>query len=546
MAVRARPLAQLLLALLLTGSAAVCAHAESDWIESVFPVLEPVLKTVRKPPAKPERLVKRAPNRNKGDSQTARTREKQQDRKQAEYLAEAHKADANAAKGRWAAPLPEPSSALQKAVAASTQPGVAKTLSSTSSVQPVPVVSPGAAAAAALPAPQASPQVAAANDDASKRMRLGGTKPLEPMASTTRAPAPIVLPSWLPAATFANPAAGPAVVRQEASKPATSATAGGDPALSEINKSSTLAYGSAKPRDSEIAAPNRPAESASATAPTSAGATVTVAAVVQAARAVALPPPPTDALEPEARAAAIARGQRLWLQRRGTRHASLEECDLGLGPGRVVGTFAHLPRYFPDANRVMDLEARIAWCARVQQDLSVESLLKPQTVDGVLVTEMEDLAVYVASLSASWRLSPPLAHAKEQLAYDVGQALYARRQGPLDFSCATCHGTAVPGTEVPSGSDPQANTRGQPIRFWQGRPVPQLGTPAESQASIGNWPAWRAAHGGIQTLQVRIGACFGHMGVEPPAPGSDAAVALAAYLTRQAEKGEVLAPGRKR
>jgi sulfur-oxidizing protein SoxA len=57
-----------------------------------------------------------------------------------------------------------------------------------------------------------------------------------------------------------------------------------------------------------------------------------------------------------------ARGAALWKDKRGPKNASLEQCDLGLGAGRVKGAYAELPRYFADADRVMDLEARIVWC----------------------------------------------------------------------------------------------------------------------------------------------------------------------------------------
>ena len=54
------------------------------------------------------------------------------------------------------------------------------------------------------------------------------------------------------------------------------------------------------------------------------------------------------------------RGEALWKERRGPKNASLEACDLGKGAGKVEGAFAELPRYFGDADRVMDLSR--GWC----------------------------------------------------------------------------------------------------------------------------------------------------------------------------------------
>src|SRR4029450_10268178 len=56
------------------------------------------------------------------------------------------------------------------------------------------------------------------------------------------------------------------------------------------------------------------------------------------------------------------RGGALWRSPRGPNNASLAACDLGKGPGRIEGAFAELPRYFKDADRVMDLESRLVWC----------------------------------------------------------------------------------------------------------------------------------------------------------------------------------------
>jgi len=57
-----------------------------------------------------------------------------------------------------------------------------------------------------------------------------------------------------------------------------------------------------------------------------------------------------------------SRGEALWKQERGPKKVSLERCDLGLGAGVVKGAYAQLPRYFADADRVLDLETRLVWC----------------------------------------------------------------------------------------------------------------------------------------------------------------------------------------
>src|SRR5215210_9436145 len=55
----------------------------------------------------------------------------------------------------------------------------------------------------------------------------------------------------------------------------------------------------------------------------------------------------------------VDRGETLWATAAGPKKATLEQCDLGKGPGKVDGAFAELPHYFADADRVMDVETRI-------------------------------------------------------------------------------------------------------------------------------------------------------------------------------------------
>src|SRR3954454_9232624 len=55
-------------------------------------------------------------------------------------------------------------------------------------------------------------------------------------------------------------------------------------------------------------------------------------------------------------------GEALWKKAQGPKNVSLERCDLGDGPGVLKGAYAHLPRYFKDADRVMDLETRLLHC----------------------------------------------------------------------------------------------------------------------------------------------------------------------------------------
>src|SRR5437899_1208217 len=69
------------------------------------------------------------------------------------------------------------------------------------------------------------------------------------------------------------------------------------------------------------------------------------------------------------------RGERLFHEKRGPRNATLEKCDFGLGPGKLEGAFAQLPRYFPDTGRVQDLESRLLTCMVEQQGYNRDDLI---------------------------------------------------------------------------------------------------------------------------------------------------------------------------
>ena len=66
-----------------------------------------------------------------------------------------------------------------------------------------------------------------------------------------------------------------------------------------------------------------------------------------------------------------AKGEALWSRKRGPKIASLEQCNLGLGPGVVKGAWVQLPRYFSDTARVQDLESRLLTCMATLRGLDV-------------------------------------------------------------------------------------------------------------------------------------------------------------------------------
>ena len=71
------------------------------------------------------------------------------------------------------------------------------------------------------------------------------------------------------------------------------------------------------------------------------------------------------------------KGEEQWKAKRGPKNVSLaESCDLGLGVGVVKGAYVQTPRYFADADKVMDAERRIVWCMVEKQGFKEDDIAK--------------------------------------------------------------------------------------------------------------------------------------------------------------------------
>src|SRR5919205_420241 len=86
----------------------------------------------------------------------------------------------------------------------------------------------------------------------------------------------------------------------------------------------------------------------------------------------------------------------LWKKRQGPKNVSLERCDLGKGPGVLKGAYAGLPRYFKDADRVMDLETRLLYCMTTLQGRTREEATKRVFGSADRPSEFESLSAYIA------------------------------------------------------------------------------------------------------------------------------------------------------
>ena len=219
-------------------------------------------------------------------------------------------------------------------------------------------------------------------------------------------------------------------------------------------------------------------------------------------------------------------GEELWKKPQGPRNASLEQCDLGLGPGVLKGAYARLPRYFKDADRVMDLESRLLHCMTSLQGRSREEATRRVFGNEERPSEMEYLSAYVAAQSRGAPLAAGTAHPKEKAAFELGRALFFHRAGAWDMSCASCHGE-----------------EGKRIRMQD---LPVLHKPQYARPVMATWPAYRVSNSQFKTMQWRLNDCYRQMRYPEPTFGSDATVALTSFLAVTAEGAPYRGPGTKR
>jgi sulfur-oxidizing protein SoxA len=221
-----------------------------------------------------------------------------------------------------------------------------------------------------------------------------------------------------------------------------------------------------------------------------------------------------------------AKGEALWKTARGPRHASLEQCDLGSGPGVVAGAYVKLPRYFADTGKVQDLESRLVSCMVSLQGYTEEEAKKNPFSSPGKPSDMEALAAYITAQSRGMKMAAGSGHPKEDEAYAIGRQIFYYRAGPHDFACVTCHGA------------PDKRIRLQNL--------PDLTSQRDARSAYTSWPAYRVSQGEVRTMQHRLNDCFRQQRFPEPLYTSEAITALTMFLAKNAEGGTYDAPALKR
>ena len=189
-------------------------------------------------------------------------------------------------------------------------------------------------------------------------------------------------------------------------------------------------------------------------------------------------------------------GEALWNRAEGAAGKSCASCH-GDAAVRMKGVAARYPEFDAAIGRPLDLEERIQQCRGERQQ---GPPLKRESHDLLALT------AYVARQSRGMPIDPADDARADPFA-KVGRALFERRQGQLDLSCAQCHD----------------DNWGKSLA---GAPIPQ--------AQPTGYPLYRLEWQSVGSLQRRLRNCMIGMRAEPYPYGAPEYVELELFLMRRA------------
>ena len=220
------------------------------------------------------------------------------------------------------------------------------------------------------------------------------------------------------------------------------------------------------------------------------------------------------------------KGEGLWKEKRGPKNATLELCDLGMGPGKLEGAYASLPKYFKDTNKVMDVESRLVHCMVTLQGFSQAEVTKQWFSRPGKDSDIEAIVTYIGAKSNGMKINVPATHPEEAKMAKMGEYIFYRRSGPQDFSCSICHGQ-----------------EGKRIRLQE---LGNLTTKEGAGFAMKTWPSYRVSQGAVWTMQRRLIDCMRQARWPEPNYLADSIIALETYLQKTATGTVMETPGIKR
>lgn len=201
----------------------------------------------------------------------------------------------------------------------------------------------------------------------------------------------------------------------------------------------------------------------------------------------------------------VLEGAELWRAKTGAAGKSCSDCH-GDAAVTMAGVAARYPGFDTTQGAAVDLAGRIEQCRTARQDAPP------------LAREGHDALALTAFVAHQSRGMPITAGEDPRLAatLDEGHALFERRIGQLNLSCANCHDENW-GRKLGSAPIPQAHPTGYPIYRLE----------------------WQS----VGSLQRRMRNCMIGVRAEPYPYGSSEFTALELYLMNRARGMKVETPG---
>lgn len=200
----------------------------------------------------------------------------------------------------------------------------------------------------------------------------------------------------------------------------------------------------------------------------------------------------------------VSEGRALWAKREGAANKACADCHAG--ENAMAGVAARYPAFDAAAGKPIDLGQRVNRC-RVEQQ-SAEPLAAESRA-------LLALSAFIARQSRGQPIAPPDDPRLRPFA-EAGEALWRKRQGQLNLSCAQCHDDNA-GGRLAGATIPQGHPTGYPIYRLE----------------------WQA----VGSLKRRLRNCLVGMRAEPYAYDSAEYAALELYLMRRAKGMTSEAPG---
>jgi L-cysteine S-thiosulfotransferase len=185
-------------------------------------------------------------------------------------------------------------------------------------------------------------------------------------------------------------------------------------------------------------------------------------------------------------------GEAIWNRRDGAAQKSCADCH-GDATVSMRGVAARHPAWDAARGKLVDVEARIDICRTERQQAAP------------LARESHDLLALTSYVARQSKGSPIVVsdEAGARAAISEGRAIFNRRQGQLNLSCAICH------------DDNAGRTLGG-ARIPQGHPT--------------GYPLYRLEWQTLGSLQRRLRNCMIGMRMQPYEYGADEYTALEAFL----------------